>query len=602
MKAIQNARVDGDHNIVVQANGDGIQVQVGLPHLTLVPPRNRLPRKSPGPVDLLNPYRRSIALVGRDADMQALWDWLHSQRPIAVRTLAGRAGAGKTRAAIELIERLNKERPGQWFAGFVTGSELRRFHQKENLSQWSWARPTLVVVDYAASLVEPLRGWLSELAQNPGHLNRPLRLLLLEREAAANDGWLQSLTRGGHSDARLPEVLDPLEPKRLDPLEAPEHRRKALAEMLTAAGKLTGREPSALPAPGANPRFDRQLTQPAWEDPLYLMMAALLSLESDLVEVLDLPRTDLAMQLVGHEVKRFTEGVASLSAQRLLEHTAAFAALGVGLTHAQALEVVAKAAALLGLSCPDGPGALVGHLHSLLPGPDHGIAPVVPDILAEGLLLRAFGQCPKTTHEPLLLHAAKLLGPRVVPVLIRTAQDFASDQQPLPLDWLQVLIRAGQADDPALLAQIEAAMPEQTLVLREKALEVNQLLIKRLKRLPGDSERTRSELARLSNNLSIRLSDLGRREEALALAQEAMRLCRELVKAKPNAWLPELAMSLNNLAKMLSDLGRHEEALAQAQEAVRLYRQLAQQRPDAFLPDLAMSLNRSEEHTSELQS
>ena len=98
-------RVDGDHNILVQALGDGINVQVGLPHLSLIPPRNRMPRKSPSPVDLLNPYLRSIALVGRDADMQSLWDWLHSAPPIAVRTLAGRAGAGKTRAAIQLIER-----------------------------------------------------------------------------------------------------------------------------------------------------------------------------------------------------------------------------------------------------------------------------------------------------------------------------------------------------------------------------------------------------------------------------------------------------------------------------------------------------------------
>ena len=591
MKATQEAHVDGDHNIVVQANGDGILVQVGLPHLTLIPPGNRLPRKSPGPVDLLNPYRRSIALVGRDADMQSLWDWLHSPRPIAVRTLAGRAGAGKTRAAIELIERLNKERPGQWFAGFVTGSELRRFHQKENLSQWSWARPTLVVVDYAASLVEPLRAWLSELAQHPGHLDRPLRLLLLEREAAANNGWLQSLTRGGHSDARLPELFDPLEPKRLDPLETPEHRRKVLAEILVAAGKLAGRKPSALPAPGANPRFDRQLAQPAWEDPLYLMMAALLSLESDLVEVLDLPRAELAMQLVDHEVKRFTEGVASPSARRLMEHTSAFASLGAGLTHAQALEVVAKAAALLGLSCPDGPGALVGHLHNLLPGTDHGIAPIVPDILAEAFLLTALGQCPNTTHEALLLHAVKLLGPRVVPFLIRTAQDFASDHQPLPLDWLQILIRAGQADDSALLAQIESAMPHQTLVLREKALEVNQLLLERLKRLPANSEQTRSELAALLNNLSLRLSALGRREDALAQAQEALRLHRQLAHARPDAFLPGLAMSLNTQANMLSHLGRREEALAQALEAVRLNRHLAQARPNAFLLNLVTSLN-----------
>ena len=42
---------------------------------------------------------------------------------------------------------------------------------------------------------------------------------------------------------------------------------------------------------------------------------------------------------------------------------------------------------------------------------------------------------------------------------------------------------------------------------------------------------------------------------------------------------------------MLSALGRREEALAQAEEAVRIYGGLAAERPDAFLPDLAMSLS-----------
>ena len=49
-------------------------------------------------------------------------------------------------------------------------------------------------------------------------------------------------------------------------------------------------------------------------------------------------------------------------------------------------------------------------------------------------------------------------------------------------------------------------------------------------------------------------------------------------------------MSLNNLGIRLSDPGRREEALQTTQEAVGLYRQLAAQRPDAFLPDLATSL------------
>ena len=49
-------------------------------------------------------------------------------------------------------------------------------------------------------------------------------------------------------------------------------------------------------------------------------------------------------------------------------------------------------------------------------------------------------------------------------------------------------------------------------------------------------------------------------------------------------------MSLNNLGKDLSNLGRREEALAASQEAVAIRRRLAETRPDAFLPDLATSL------------
>src|SRR5262249_28007485 len=87
-----------------------------------------------------------------------------------------------------------------------------------------------------------------------------------------------------------------------------------------------------------------------------------------------------------------------------------------------------------------------------------------------------------------------------------------------------------------------------------------------------------------------RLSDLGRREEALAASQEAVDIYRRLAQARPDAFLPDLAMSLNNLGIRLSNLGRREGALAANQEAVDIYRRLAQTRPDAFLPNLASSL------------
>src|SRR5271155_1979912 len=65
---------------------------------------------------------------------------------------------------------------------------------------------------------------------------------------------------------------------------------------------------------------------------------------------------------------------------------------------------------------------------------------------------------------------------------------------------------------------------------------------------------------------------------------------RRLAQTRPDAFLPDLATSLNNLGGDLSNLGRREEALAASQEAVDIRRRLAQTRPDAFLPDLATSL------------
>ncbi|WP_037462702.1 tetratricopeptide repeat protein, partial [Skermanella stibiiresistens] len=66
---------------------------------------------------------------------------------------------------------------------------------------------------------------------------------------------------------------------------------------------------------------------------------------------------------------------------------------------------------------------------------------------------------------------------------------------------------------------------------------------------------------------------------------------QELAAARPDAFRPDLAGSLNNLASFLSALGRREEALERAGEAVAVYQELAAARPDAFRPDLALSLN-----------
>lgn len=57
----QSAQVSGNYNIVVQASGDGITIDVARPHLTL-DARHRFARTPKKYLDLLNPINRAIPL------------------------------------------------------------------------------------------------------------------------------------------------------------------------------------------------------------------------------------------------------------------------------------------------------------------------------------------------------------------------------------------------------------------------------------------------------------------------------------------------------------------------------------------------------------
>jgi tetratricopeptide (TPR) repeat protein len=159
------------------------------------------------------------------------------------------------------------------------------------------------------------------------------------------------------------------------------------------------------------------------------------------------------------------------------------------------------------------------------------------------------------------------------------------------------LFAASAVDNPDLQADLAGTLNNLANSLgalgrREEALAKAQEAVRIFERLAkARPDAFLPGLAGSLNNLSNSLGALGRREEALAKAQEAARIYEQLAQTRPDAFLPDLAGALNNLALRLADLGRREEALAKAQEAVRIFEQLAKARPDAFLPDLAMSLN-----------
>ena len=88
--------------------------------------------------------------------------------------------------------------------------------------------------------------------------------------------------------------------------------------------------------------------------------------------------------------------------------------------------------------------------------------------------------------------------------------------------------------------------------------------------------------ARSLNNLSVHLSNLGRREEALAASQEAVDIYRRLAETRPDAFLPDLARSLDTLGNTLASAGRHQEAAAARLEGLTLIATLVERRPQAF--------------------
>jgi tetratricopeptide (TPR) repeat protein len=90
-------------------------------------------------------------------------------------------------------------------------------------------------------------------------------------------------------------------------------------------------------------------------------------------------------------------------------------------------------------------------------------------------------------------------------------------------------------------------------------------------------------------NVAVLQSDLGLREEALAVWKEVVRVYRRLAIANPAVFEPRLAGALNNLGLLLSDRRRGEEAVAVWEEVVQIYRPLANANPALFEPTLTLA-------------
>jgi tetratricopeptide (TPR) repeat protein len=142
---------------------------------------------------LLRPSSEFIQLVGRVGELGRLRDWLNGELEFSWFVMSGTGGIGKTRLGLELA----KEARGLgWIAGYSKDAQLNDFAIGLTGNRVCIWRPLLIVVDYAQMRVNSVGNLLSVVRSRMDLLRGVrVRLLLLEREANEDTGWLHELRR-----------------------------------------------------------------------------------------------------------------------------------------------------------------------------------------------------------------------------------------------------------------------------------------------------------------------------------------------------------------------------------------------------------------------
>ena len=562
----------------------------------------------------LRDWARTASGTSKDSD--------RTGADLAVALVTGAGGCGKTRLAAELCHSLSTL---GWCAGFLPA---RADLSDAELAEFSkLTTELLIVVDYAEeSRQEQLRRLLRALAAR----RSPTRLVLTAR--GANVWWEQFRENMEEDGVRLGPML----PVTLDQrLKVPEllYRRAARAFAKAMDSSL----PADLPSPEREGRTTLDIVLQAW-------LTALPKKEADAkkadVEKPAPTRADLYGRVLEAEFGRWREEArgSGLTIISKAHHRRAAAVLTI-LAPAPDAEAVDEVLSRL-------PEWSNEHLlrsryaelleETLLRGAGDGGVALQPDPVAENLVLQVCRKAPELLDEVLpqdpltvpgledpeadnlvvaralalreqaerccavitraadldperaLILARRVLAAR--PHLWRAALRVSLAQGG-PFVWaLEELVTSG-ADLP--LAEIDEAIPLGHSWLRNLGVAVAQ----RLETLAGDEPAQRAQTL---NNLAVRLSEAGRRdEEALRVAQEATGLYRQLAESNEAAYTPDLAASLNTLANRLSEAGRRDEALQAAQQAVTLRCSLAEVNEVAYTPGLARSLTKLADILSE---
>ena len=535
----------------------------------------------------LHPYNDFIPLKGRDKELESLNEFCESSASFLWTLLTGDGGIGKTRLAHEFAK--SREQAG-WHAGFLRAESLESLVSNPGFKKWRPFVDTFLIVDYAAQKTEPLKKLLLRcvrLADADEQEEEPVRvrLLLLERQGAMDDGWLKTLLSAGEGAQKQDLQFSLVLPREL---YAPvnDSADETLQDILSLSFKrwqeITGKTPP--PIPGFDDDSRAHFREATQMRPLFVQMAAIHACETgDALGLHHWTMDDLVKKAVEREREFIRKIQPEASFRICLERAVAL----LNFTGPQPVDS-SEWMNLLAQDAKDcgypniQPGELCEAMKSLLGQEAGGISPMQPDIMAAAFSVTILQERPAHIQE-LLARMVELAGTEAWGRLLRAVVDlyFLKDLDVIE-DWLLEFIPDRSEKE---LYAVEGFVGKASVAHRK----ILTTLLETLLGLLNHNEEALSERASILSNLGYSYHALGRHREAFEASREAVKIYDAWKHL--DAFKPKLASSLNNLGIRYRKLGRNKEAFEVTQRAVGIFVSLAHKHSDAFEPDLAMSLN-----------
>ena len=536
--------------------------------------------------------------------LQTQIDWATTPiHPICIRLLVGEGGAGKTRLALEMCKRLMRE---GWSAGFLMNDVQPQSAQNFVKALSQSLQPVLLVLDYAETRSSVLLHILEALISS--ETASPIRILLLAR--SSGEWWGQLPTYNKRCEALL-DGSATTGPYPIPALyEQLSERVAAFSEALTAFAQALN---------VAAPQIQPDLGAEQYHNPLYLQMAALLSLLGEHTANAEaLPKS-----LVRHEQRYWRKVTSNYALEGISPDREAEANLLMGLVTLIGYAPTAKAIEPLWVAAGGHPPNLKPLFNSVSPlyPSRQGLGALQPDLLGEALvgsqvlgstgeaLLNAVlgekSSAVQRTHAltilaRLLRYRADLSNPLVDALskhFARCAQALfqVCIQTPSPLSL--VAEQSFKTLKPATALQVagllEGNFQYEVLPLAGLGLLIRQTLNNQTQnrcQKPNPSVDDLNALGGTLSNLSIAHFQLGNSAKALVIGKQALDIRQRLAKDKPERFESDWAMSLSNYSNHLANVGDTRQALACAKQALDIRQRLAKEMPERFEPDWATSL------------